>query len=1389
MTSSGKNIFGEYYLGLDVGTSSVGWCVTDVNYNVLKAKGKAMLGVRLFDAAESAADRRLHRCSRRRLRRRNWRVKLVRDIFKSEIEKVDPYFFTRLDESKFLKEDKNGELKDNTPEGFLRFTLFANPDSEDGAFRTDRDFYREYPTIYHLRVALMKHGRENDGRKYDIRLYYLVISHFMKHRGYFFQELGETGKPDFGRIFEDFRSFASEGMQVDFEVKEAKDVETIKTILCDNVMRCEDKEKKIIKLMDLSSDAQKEAIRAISGSKFDLSKLFDDTNIKKTKKSFETLNIDELKSKDENRFDNKRIGYLEKLQSVYICSRYDAHKDGCDTISEAQVARYEKHRRNLEDLRKVVRKYCPEKYDELFSSADKDNSKKIDYIKSLKSEDWQDDESLLRIKNELKKTDANQFFPTQNNSFIPYRLHLDDLERILDALVKDYPIFKDDSDEYSACERILKTFTFQIPYYVGPLNAHENKNCNNWMIRKKGEEKEKVYPWNFDKIVDRERSAEEFLNRLLKDCQKLSGKKVIPKNSLLYSKYMVLNELNNIRIDNDRIPVDKKIRIYEEFFKGEEGKRLKTKRIKLNDLKKWLILNNIIFSDQELSGVVDDTFQSSLKSYHDFKEIIGEKVDTDPLMVEEMIRDILVFGNDRSILRKRIKRDAKNRLNDEQIDRITNLSYSGWGSFSSEFLDGVKNEEGYTIIDALLLGNENLEELMSQKHSFRDNVNDWNKSKTIRKQCRFLSYTQACEIAKRFYPSPSVKRSVWQALLIVNEIRKICGSDPSRIFIEFAREKEKNRQGIYSRKQRFLELYNSILKDSTEYSDQIGEMIKFINGIEDERRFRAKKLFLYLTQMGKDIYSGNPINPNDLLSGAYNIDHIVPQSIKKDDSIVDNLVLTSMNFNQDEKKALYPIEGTIVNKQKKWWSYLKKYNLISEEKYNRLIRTSQLSEDEKVGFINRQLVETRQSTKLLKELLEFSMPASRVFCTKAGLVSEFRKDNCFWKSRLINDYHHAKDAYLNIVVGNVYATKFDFYNYSGITNLVKSGHYSLKMESIFRYKVDNGIISYDTKNADKYIIKYKNGNVVAWQGGENGTISLVRKIMQRNDILFTRYATKKSRKGNGFWDQNPLSKRDGNITPLKTSDERYSVNKHGGYRNNYCCFMLVESGENNRRKRSLERIPVSLCKMPESKILVFLQDKKGANLKKPNIILPVIKLDSLLKVNGVPVHISGSYDKNNIRLKNAVQLCVDPEIENIIHRIECFVKKYSNNSCIKLNESYDHISKEDIFRVYHFLIHKIDKKIYKSRLPLLIPDLVKFSEKDFTNLESEKQCKIIIELIKIFSCKSEKIDLKDIKIKKEIDRVISKNISSNFESVKLIYQSITGLFEREIDLLTVKADK
>ena len=107
------------------------------------------------------------------------------------------------------------------------------------------------------------------------------------------------------------------------------------------------------------------------------------------------------------------------------------------------------------------------------------------------------------------------------------------------------------------------------------------------------------------------------------------------------------------------------------------------------------------------------------------------------------------------------------------------------------------------------------------------------------------------------------------------------------------------------------------------------------------------------------------------------------------------------------------------------WLELRKSGFITEEKYNRLMGRSPFSDEQKAGFIARQLVETSQGTKGVANILRQLLPDSKIVYAKASNVSEFRhtRDD-IPKSRLVNDFHHAHDAYLNIVVGNVYYVKF-----------------------------------------------------------------------------------------------------------------------------------------------------------------------------------------------------------------------------------------------------------------------------------------------------------------------------------------------------------------------------
>lgn len=130
-----------------------------------------MWGIRLFEEGKTAEERRLHRVARRRQARKVQRTKLLQELFAEKIAEIDPGFYLRLEESKFWSDDKTVNQRN---------TLFNDKNYKD------RDFYREYPTIYHLRKALIEGKKE-----FDVRLVYLGIHHILKKRGHFLFE-GET---------------------------------------------------------------------------------------------------------------------------------------------------------------------------------------------------------------------------------------------------------------------------------------------------------------------------------------------------------------------------------------------------------------------------------------------------------------------------------------------------------------------------------------------------------------------------------------------------------------------------------------------------------------------------------------------------------------------------------------------------------------------------------------------------------------------------------------------------------------------------------------------------------------------------------------------------------------------------------------------------------------------------------------------------------------------------------------------------------------------------------------------------------------------------------------------------------------------------------------------
>ncbi|WP_300275942.1 type II CRISPR RNA-guided endonuclease Cas9 [Peptacetobacter sp.] len=1364
----------EYFLGLDIGTSSLGWAVTDVNYNILRAKGKNLIGSRLFEEGKTASERRSFRSSRRMNARKKERIKLLQELFAEEINKIDPTFFQRLKESKYYLEDKT--------EKDCPFALF-----NDKEF-TDKEYYKLYPTIYHLRKDLIE-----SSEKKDIRLIYLAIHNIIKNRGHFL--LGDKEIESVKNFHDAKESLIEAFYEIGIELHILNE-EMFENTLKDNKMTKKDKLNSLFKNIKISYENKielkekenmtKELFKLLNGQNTNLKKGFNneslvlETNNKAINLTFNTDNYEQELEEIENLLSENELFFLEKIKKTYDWSILANILNGNSCLSNAKVSIYDKHKKDLADLKYIIKTYIPEEYKNMFSSIPSnkndanyvkytghyiENKKKVycgnkvnqeefcKYITKKLSKIKEEDPIKERILEECK-SEKLTFMPKQidrKNGVLPYQLHLEELRKILSNAEKHYDFLnKNDSKGYSTKYKIEKLLTFRIPYYVGPLNDKDKDKGFCWVEKKNNE---KIYPWNFDEIVDKDKSAENFIMRMTNKCTYLIGEDVLPNQSILYSKFRVLNELNNLKINNEKPDVKIKKKIYEELFLT--GKTITNKKIKEFYKREYGL-------DVEISGI-DGDFKNKMDSYAKLKNILGD-LDNNIKNIEIAENVILwstVLGSEKKMLRKKIKSSYKN-LTDKQIEKLVSINFNGWGKLSKKFLTEIKTDiEGQTdlnIIQAMYETNYNLMQLLSNQFEYTNIINNFNKNLSKDIDSNNLDYETLVE---DLYVSPSVKRSIWQTVKVVKEIQEVMGCEPKRIFIEMPRgDKEKKR--VSSRKKNLEECYKNCKQEEHAYLKEFIDdgMIEKLSNIE-ESRLRSKKLYLYYTQMGRDMYTGERIELSELFTTKYDIDHIYPRSKTKDDSINKNLVLVRKDVNS-RKSDEYPLSNTIQKKQNSFWDLLLEKKLIDEKKHERLTRKIELTSNELATFIERQLVFTGQSTKAVANILEKIMEESEIVYTKAENTSDFRNEVIdFVKVRELNDLHHAHDAYLAIVVGNVYYVKFT----KNVLRFINSGgKYNL-------YRM--------------YENDVKTKNETAWIKGENGTKKTVKKMLSKGGILFTRYSY--SVKG-GLFDQNIINKEKSGsgqgYLPIKSNkNENLSVEKYGGYNKvTGSFFAYVESEDKKGNKiRTLENIP--LYKVLNSKnelkdIEEYILENSG--LKNPNLLIPKIKINSLFEINGYPMHISGRTG-DRIIMKSAVQLKIDYEKAKYLKQV---IKYASTEKEDKNMEETLKLTGKDNIDIYEYLYEKIINSIYSKR-PAIINTIkcLETGKSKFEKLSIYEQCIQIKKIIRIFNTTSEGIDLETIGGSKQTSVLrINKKLSDN-DKVFLINQSPTGIFENRINLL------
>jgi len=562
-------------------------------------------------------------------------------------------------------------------------------------------------------------------------------------------------------------------------------------------------------------------------------------------------------------------------------------------------------------------------------------------------------------------------------------------------------------------------------------------------------------------------------------------------------------------------------------------------------------------------------------------------------------------------------------------------------------------------------------------------------------------------------------------------------------------------------------LYKAIKSDISQWSDKDGNNWSTEIGDLDASQLNSKKLYLYYTQLGRCMYTGNPIDLHQL-NDKYDIDHIYPRSLTKDDSF-DNLVLVEKTANS-KKSDDYPIRADVQKTHKSFWDVLRQHGLISERKYSRLIRTSELTVDDLSQFVARQLVETNQSVKAVTTILKQMYPSTEVVYVKAENVSDFRHANDFIKVRSLNNHHHAKDAYLNIVVGNVYHERFT--------------------KNFRKFIEKNGMKrSYNlTKMFDSDIMKANSKTEKVWDS--KTSMDTVRKMMASNDVRVTKRLYTQTGK---FWNAN-LSKADkvkkDVYLPSKLNNAALSdIKKYGGVTDVATSYYVLMEYTDKNQKKCFELMPIFIYQVHHFKshqdyIDVFISNKSKpiSNVK---VLNDRVQFNTLIKADGFLYRVGGR-SNSNFWVESAVELVVSEEWIEYIKLLEKYKNLIDNNiyvniPSLKTGSNNMIISTDMNKKFFIYLIEKMEMSIYRYMRRNKAEELRRNGIAIFDNLSIEEQVKSLIGIMDLFTDHEKKYKLNLSGMTASMMKIAFS--LSGIKSFSIYNESPTGLYSNEIKII------
>lgn len=1328
----------KYAIGIDIGTKAVGWSVTDADGRLIRHGENHLWGTSMFDEAESAQTRRTTRQLRRNKERRRIRIKQLQNLLAEEVLNADPEFYLRLEETGYQAIDR---LKSHVYKTLPEAVFQDRPEIR-------YDMVNGHADIYALRKMLLE-----TQEKADIRYVYLALAHILKHRGHFLETTyKDICKEDaivaVKNAVDQINSMNGSRLEADSKLIAA---------VLDNEEPGTQPTKKAQKIFDALYrlvDGQEVLLGELTGEK------------KSVRLSFEAMEdnaiLDGLNDETEDLIQELRIAYRWKAD------RKEEQEPG---ISEQMLKRHEMHKQDLKTLKAWVRQYCKRaEYDRMFHSDEEavnynaythSRTNKADYegktwnhctqeqlyakIRSLILAHPNGNQEGNKILSKMYAPNGliihNGFLPLQRigGNRMSNRAQMQEMLGILNNQAPYHESIAKNKD------KILAICGFRIPFYVGPLHQDSKSPFEAW-IRFKGEKNGHIMPWEFEDKVDLIATSEAYIEQKQNTCTFIPTENVLPKHSLLYEEFSVLNELNRVRVNRRFLKPEVKKRAMDELF-------AKYKTVTPTLLANWLKKQpeyakkdsiRVMTKGQEAKK----RFVSRLKARQDLEKIFGRTIDsTDPDFetFEEIIRWATVF-TDREFYKRKID-TLSEQFTEQEREQLKRLHYTGWGRLSKRLLTEQLCELGGEKASVMHVMRETSCHFMRvynrKEYKLKENLEKLNR--------KVNADTLTYEAVQALKCSPKLKRGIWQTIRIIEEIIGVMGGKPAAIYIRNTRESNAKRKKTDLRDKT---RYDMLRSQFANYEEDTGKKIPedLRAELESCKRGMSDLQYLYFTQLGCCMYTGARLDLSK--PGTYQTDFIVPLALTPDESN-NNRVLIGAGVMA--RHGLQAMPHTIVKSMNAFWQDLHESGLITGVKYGKLT-TTVYNEAELAAQVDSQLTAKTHLITTVTDLIGNHYPGTHVYGINAALTEKIRRACDVLTIRDINDMLPAQNAFTTAFIGT-FADKY----LRKVTNEKDWHRVVLRVWENAGRTDKNGIImtAFGKDQEDETLGRSE------WSGAD-ARKAYIRKVCGWHDAYMTFKVT--TNWGKFYWDTICRAGKGGYI-PL--NEKMQDTDRYGNRTNASMAYMAVISYvRNGKTEKEIINIPVYAAyriRKDKTYLARYIAEAgytEAAGYKNVKVVKDRIGLNQEVEIQGHPFYLHSATE-----LVNAKQAFIPEKYTKAI-----WMAKHLRPENVAEQIDNDKIADEDITNALAYVADNLKKRF--DIYPRLTAGIESLKDK-FAEMSLQDRMLLIEIITDSMTTHNIRISplIKQLEEKNRFNaetRLYNKRVTG--ETICLVNKSVTGLF-------------